>query len=73
MGVAGTTAPPLSPEVIAEMAQFREDQGGVMDYGRFSSSYARVKKPQLKGHFWLTPASWDRGGRWQISLPARRA
>lgn len=66
---AGVTAPPLSPEVIAEMTQFLEDQGGVMDYGKFSNAFAGVKKPQLEGHFTLVPESSDAGGRWQITLP----
>ena len=62
-------APPLGPEVVSEMSQFLKIHGGVMDYGKFSTAFAGVKKPQLGGHFLLAPESGDVGGRWRIALP----
>ena len=54
---------------FSEMSQFLKIHGGVMDYGKFSTAFAGVKKPQLGGHFKLAPESGDAGGRWRIALP----
>jgi len=66
---AAALAAPLDADTIAEMRRFLEEQGGAMDYGKFSNAFAGVKKAQLEDHFTLVPEGQDAGGRWQITLP----
>lgn len=65
------TGPPpeLDAALVEEMTKFLEEKGGVMDYGRFTNRFSRLKKCQLEPHFKLVPEVQERsGGRWQIML-----
>lgn len=56
---------PLLEDLLADMLQFLEDQGGGCDYGKFASSFPKVKKRQLQDHFEI---STD-GGPPRIEIP----
>jgi len=57
---------PLDEDVLAEMADFLAQKGGVCDYGKFSSVFIKVKKKGIRKHFDIVPGE---GGRDQIVLP----
>lgn len=60
---------PLDEPLIGEMTRFLERKRGVMDYGKFSSSFPGFKKSQLEAHFTLVPeVEGHGGGRWQIMI-----
>mmetsp|Transcript_111955 Transcript_111955/g.327381 ORF Transcript_111955/g.327381 Transcript_111955/m.327381 type:complete len:507 (-) Transcript_111955:203-1723(-) len=58
--------PPLDEALLGDMAEFLLQNGGGCDYGRFSSHFPKVKKPQLEGHFHIV--ALDRGVQ-RIELP----
>lgn len=61
--------PELEAALVEDMTKFLQEKGGVMDYGRFTNRFARLKKSQLEPHFKLVPEVQGKGGgRWQIML-----
>lgn len=62
-------APELPEEKLTEMREYLAEQGGSMDYGKFSNAFAGVKKGSLEGHFEFVAESGNAGGRWTILLP----
>lgn len=58
--------PELDEATLTEMAEFIAQRGNSVDYGKFASSFTKVKRKQLEGHFDIVFENKDRP---TISLP----
>jgi len=67
-GETESTSGELTEDLVQEMCDFIAEHGNGVDFGKFSSRFARVKKAQLQKHFLIV---MDKSGRHprRIELP----